>query len=61
MSQVSKPVRYCLLATWFFLALALGMEWLEGGSPGNMPAVLMAVILLGLAFQWEGIARLVKQ
>ena len=61
MSKVSKPVRYLLLATWFFLALALGMEWLEGGSPGNMPEVLMAFVLLGLAFQWEGIVRLVKQ
>ena len=61
MSHVSKPVRYLLLATWFFLALALGKKWLEGGSPGNLPAVLMAFVLLGLAFQWEGIARLVKQ
>ena len=29
MSQVSKPVRYLLLATWFFLALALGKNGLK--------------------------------
>ena len=61
MSQVSKPVRYLLLAAWLFLAVALGMRWFDGGSPGEMPKVLMAFVFLNLAFQWEGIARMVKQ
>jgi hypothetical protein len=61
MKHASKPVRYLLLAAWLILAFALGMRWLEGGSPGDMPEVLSAFVLLSLAFQWEGIARLVKQ
>ena len=61
MSQVSKPVRYLLLAAWLFLAVALGMRWFDGGSPGEMPEVLMAFVLLGLAFQWDAIAGLAKQ
>ena len=61
MSQISKPVRYLLLAAWLLLAVALEMRWFEGGSPGEMPEVLSAFVLLSLAFQWEGIAGLVKR
>ena len=61
MSQISRPERFLLLAAWFFLAFALGMRWLEGGSPVDMPEVLSAFVLLNLAFQWEGMARLAKQ
>ena len=60
MSQVSRPVRYLLLAAWLFLAFALGLRWLEGGWPGDTPEVLTAFVLVSLAFQWEGIARLAK-
>ena len=49
------------MAAWLFLAVALGMRWFEGGSPGEMPEVLSAFVLLSLAFQWEGIAELVKR
>ena len=61
MSQVSKPVRYLFLAAWLFLAVALGMRWFDGGSPAELPEMLMAFVFLNLAFQWEGIARMVKQ
>ena len=61
MSQSSKPVRFLLVAVWLLLALALGVRWISGDSPGEMPEVLMAFVLLNLAFQWEGITRLVRQ
>ena len=61
MSQASKPVRYLVLAAHLFLAFALGMQWIEGGSPGDMPEVLSAFVLLNLAFHWEGIVRMAKQ
>ncbi len=61
MSQASKPVRYLLVAVWFFLAFALGMQWFKGGSLGDMPEVLSAFVLLNIALQWEGIVRLAKR
>jgi hypothetical protein len=61
MSQASKPVRYLLVAAWFFLAFALGKHRLEGGSFGEMQEVLCAFVLLNLALQWEGFVRLAKR
>ena len=61
MSQVSKPVRYLLLAAWLFLAVALGMRWFDGGSPGELPEVLMAFGFLNLAFHWDGIVDLARR
>ena len=60
MSQAPKPARYLVLAAMLFLFFALGMQWLKGGSPGEMPEVLMALVLLNLAFHWEGLIRSVR-
>ena len=53
MSQVSKPVRYLLLAAWLFLAVAFGMRWFDGGSPGELPEVLLAFTGTEL-WTWRG-------
>lgn len=61
MSQTPKAVRYLVMAATLLLFWTLGERWYHGGSPIEMPEVLMALILLNLAFQWEGIARMFKQ
>ncbi len=61
MSNAPKPVRFLVLTALLFLFFELGEHWFSGKSMGEMSAVIMAAVLLNLAFQWEGIVRMVKQ